>query len=259
MLMYTRSDQPSQSYFSQRNVRALRCARIGTVLWIPRPGQKDYHLAKKRTAPICFKTLTNWNEALLMSEIQLYHGSGNGYSPDPRHLECLISKRLKARGFSSVRHGETIIYTSTCRKQSEQYTDTADGLFIVSPEAGALITWMPGVADLILDLESYLRRRCMNDRYIFKGKDLGTFLNDTCGNVTTIDVYLSRGRQVPAVSRMIDTFLDLHPPMEMKFSVEQGLEALKDHQGEVIIQGGFNMSPAKTAAMDHAEPSSLWP
>ncbi|CAN0565575.1 unnamed protein product, partial [Laminaria digitata] len=172
-----------------------------------------------------------------MPEIQLYHGSGNGYSPDPRYLECLISKRLKARGFSSVRHGETVIYASTCRKQSEYYTDMAEGLFTVSPEAGALITWIPGVADLILDLEVFLRRRWLDDRYIFKGKDLRILLNDTRGDVSTIDVYLSRGRQVPAVSQMIDTFLDLHPPMEMKFSDEQGLGALKDHQGEVIIQG----------------------
>lgn len=100
---------------------------------------------------------------------------------------------------------------------------------------------MTGVADMILDFETYLKNRWMRSAYYFQGKDHRALLHDTQGSVATIDTYLAMGRQRPAVSRMIDSFINLQSLNEIIYETPKDLEKLGKHRGEVILTGAWDL------------------
>lgn len=149
----------------------------------------------------------------------IWHGSGSSHSPNVPHIDRLLGERWQARGFTLPRVGVT--FATTQKKQAEDYA--VKGLYLIEPEPKTAIAWIPGVADVVLDFEWFL-----------KDHDWDTpTLSDTQGDISIADIYAQDNNR--DIIKVIDAFLDSCDLMEMPFQEAQSL--LHTHKGEVWLTG----------------------
>lgn len=175
----------------------------------------------------------------------LWHGFGS-YTPHPDYklLDALIGKRLRVRGFRGNRASRKCIFASTVRQQALDYAkdESPEFLRIAVPQAGSVLTWCEGAGDVLLNFCSHYRDRFWRRDFVAKGVSCRSLMLDTQGDAGTLELYLSVGRQKPAISRLIDEYLDERPFREEVVAKGSGLEAcLGRHVGEVWITGPVDL------------------
>lgn len=176
--------------------------------------------------------------------ITLYHGQNAGAppSPNPVQLDRLLGARMRASGFSCDRTRKSCLFASTDRLQAFSYASDPDRFFRVIPADTARLTWIPGVADAMLDFETWIKSRLWNDEMVFAGRNLSRLLLDSQGDIDILNTYLQLGRQKKAISLIVDAFLLEFRPRDICFADDPHLEALSAHEGEVVITGSYQLT-----------------
>ena len=182
--------------------------------------------------------------------IILYRGVGGTWSPHADHVEALITARLKTRGFKGKRTGKGSIHASPDLTQARDYARNGaeENVLCIAPLPGAVVSWVPGVADVLLSFEGFVRDRYWNGSRC-------PILRDAQGDLGVLDTYLSMGRQKAAIGRHIDAFLDTIAVQEIVMGADTDLAAeLGTHNGEVWVTGPHAAEPyAAPAAVADAE------
>lgn len=165
----------------------------------------------------------------------LYRGTGSDHSPHTPYLEIALSRELRKRGFSGVR--TNCAWASTNRLQAEQYVGRPNGtLLSITPLPGSVIAWAPGVPDLILDLEQWLRNACIErDARVRDQRSL----IDVQGDISILDRYAELNRKT-FISQVISAYLDDTNVQEIVVDSGSGYRlSLEGHTGEVWITGAL--------------------
>lgn len=168
-----------------------------------------------------------------MSERLMFRGVGGDWSPHADLVDDLMTRRMRARGFKGKRTGKRSIHVSTSLDQASGYSGTSGKMFSVRPLTGAVITWVPQMADMLLSFQSFARRMTWES-------SCGPILRDAMGDVEILDTYLSMGRGKAEISRAIDSFLNEldAPPTEFVVGQDDDVwERIGAHEGEIWITG----------------------
>lgn len=163
----------------------------------------------------------------------LYQGSGSNHSPHVPCTEFVLSKALSERGFYGRRH--SCEWATTVLKQAQEYTGGTRGFVSpITPLPEAYVSWAEGVADMILDFESWLRQAPhRNDRRI---RSQAT-LRDVQGSIDVFEIYASRSAKGFTIEAARAYLADrcirealIAPKMDLA-------DILAGHRGEVWITG----------------------
>lgn len=170
----------------------------------------------------------------------LFTGVGGNWSPDCPRIDVLISSRLKRRGFEGTRDETVCLYASTLKSQALDYAKDGDEshLKIVEPQSGSVISWVPGLSDMLLDFGSHLSDMYWGGVHHYRGLKFGALVRDIAGDLDIAETYLSLGRQKRALGAMVDSYLDRVDVREIKIAGCPDIaEVIGEHEGEVWITG----------------------
>ncbi len=184
-----------------------------------------------------------------MTELTLWKGLCVDFSPDPVKIDDLIGKRLRKSGLKGSRTRGKCTFASTCKSQAENYTNGPGTLVQVAPEPGAILTWSPDAADLILNFESFLSSARW-DACAWATPRARDIIHDVMGCISTFEEYLRMQPHSRVIPQIIDRWLDQISVYEVDFSTSERMaEDLSDHTGEVWITGPCRLisSPQTTA------------
>ncbi len=167
----------------------------------------------------------------------LYMGVGGSWAPHADFVDALMTKRMALRGFKGKRTGKGSYHATPDKEQALDYArDNAEShLKIVNPEIGSIVTWVPGVGDMLLHFEKFAKD-------LFWERHPCPVLRDAQGSVDIFDTYLSLGRQKRAIGALIDLYLDTITPQEIL--IEEGTDLfahLSGHDGEIWITGSLRI------------------
>lgn len=151
----------------------------------------------------------------------IWTGKGSDSSPHVPALDTLIGLRWQAKGLHNNRHD--CLFASTSLKQAQNYAQK--GLYRVLVSPTARVSWIEGVADVILDFESYLRY-CDWDTEL---------LADIQGDVSIANVYARD--QNTHLCNAIDAYLSTLTLYDLCFQDAD----LSTHKGEVWICGDYTL------------------
>ncbi len=181
-----------------------------------------------------------------MNDLIFYHGKGGCFWPDPPQVEAMVSKILIGRGFQSR---QSCTFASRDKAQALDYAQNDQKkLYTVDLEKGAIISWMPGVNDFILNFEMWLKDRYTYRQTYFRGRCRNALLQDTQGDLGILNTYLDLNRQKNAVKDMLEDYLDQKDPIQQWIVGEDLNPNLCHHFGEVWITG-----PRKLAEIQVSE------
>jgi hypothetical protein len=184
----------------------------------------------------------------------LYRGEGTTHSyPHSPLTDGLLSSALAAAGHLGSRAPGACTWGSTSIEQASEYTrgGTADGLLVLEPLEGAVVSWSPGRTDLLLDFQSYLNEL----RWDWEGtapswmpRGARALVRDIAGDVGIVDTYLHLGRQGKNLAAVAKAFVSTIEVRESRIGAGDDLMDLLDgHVGEVWITG-----PHRTEALSAA-------
>jgi hypothetical protein len=170
----------------------------------------------------------------------IFMGTGGDFAPYTPHIDALMGLRLRARGFRGTRDESVCLYGSLSRDHALEYArdEKEEFLRILSPQPGAVVSWAPGIHDLILKFEDHLRKAYWGRQFSYGGLRFESLARDVAGDINIAETYLALGRQKKAIGAMIDMFLDEVHILEHVFIDNEALHAaLAEHNGEVWITG----------------------
>lgn len=173
----------------------------------------------------------------------LWRGTSGGVYPDPKKVDMMIGKEIIKNGYRGGRDGRKCTFASTQKDQALGYCADPSALRIVTPHIGSKITWFVDVPDVITTFQIYLRDLFWDSGSFGSGRTKQNsiaLIDDVRGCVTTLNAYLDRGRQRRLISMMIENFVDCQCIREIVY--DGSLDALKDHNGEVWINGGCDLT-----------------
>lgn len=168
----------------------------------------------------------------------LYRGTGAVFSPYAPHIDAALGAGFRRKGFFGDRAPGKGTFASTDIDSAMQYVGDDGGLFVVEPLAGAHLTWVKGVADLVLSMESWMRWES-HGRLSRQARSL---LADVSGDSAILDTYLALRRQRRAVAEIVDAFLAKLDIREILIDRRTDLaECLGSHRGEVWVTGPLRL------------------
>lgn len=170
----------------------------------------------------------------------IYMGIGGDWSPHAPNIDILIGQRLKARGFAGSRDERGSLFGSQEKVHALEYARDGDeaNLRVLEPQAGCVVSWVPGVRDMMLVFGTHLRD--LRDRGVGQhgGVKFGTLIRDIAGDIDIAETYLRLGRQKRALGAVVDTLLDTLTVVEQVVGEDTDLDAvLGTHRGEIWITG----------------------
>jgi hypothetical protein len=170
----------------------------------------------------------------------IYMGVGSDWYPDAPLVDRLIGARLKARGHLGTRDGRSCRYGSTIKSQALEYARGADEawLRVLEPRPGCVVSWVPGMKDMLLELQEHISRARWNGPTSHGGVVFGGLVRDIGGDIGIAETYLELGRQKRKIGAIIDSFLDIHPVLEHRLTDTcDVMEYLDGHEGELWLTG----------------------
>lgn len=173
----------------------------------------------------------------------LYRGKGGNFAPDVPLVDAQLGKGLLRMGFFGDRAPGKAVFATPDPEHAMEYAGDGGEMLAVEPLPGARVTWAAGVGDLVVNLESWMRRRSGGGL----SRQAELLLADVQGDSSTLETYLALGRQRRAIAEIVDSFVadldvrevDARPGWE---------DSLEGHRGEVWITGpcwieSFNSLP----------------
>lgn len=173
--------------------------------------------------------------------MHLYHGRGASFWPRSPAVEKLLTAALRRRGYEGSRAEG--VFASTAREQALRYAlgESEDHLFVARPACGSVVSWVPGCGDLMLSFEGWLNEV----RWRAEGGPLDPLLRDIAGDISILDVYLTRGLQDRKTAMIAARFVaDLPVREAIVRDPDEVMDQIADHSGEVWITGSCDMIPA---------------
>jgi hypothetical protein len=172
-----------------------------------------------------------------MTHTALWKGLCGGFSPDPVRIDDLIGNRLRKSGLKGTRTRGKCTFASTNRSQAENYSDGPETLVQVMPEPGAVLTWSREAPDLILNLDSFVKRARWSENHWASAR-ARAIIADIGGDVMTLETYLRMQSRSRALPEIIDRWLNQICISEVDFSTQEKMtDDLAGHAGEVWITG----------------------
>jgi hypothetical protein len=175
----------------------------------------------------------------------IFRGVGGDVHPNVPEIDKLLSERLLKRGYKGNRNPRESVFGSTLLEQARDYTGGQDArLFVVEPRAGALVTWIEGVGDMVLSLESHIRSMYWNRVERYNGRAIYSLIRDIAGDIGTVETYLSLKRQRASIAVIMDSYLDGINIKEVSLKTDTDYkEVLEGHVGEVWVTGPCKIAP----------------
>jgi hypothetical protein len=170
----------------------------------------------------------------------LYMGTGGSFSPHTPLIDAMMGKRLQARGFAGTRDETICLYGSLSKDHALEYArdEQESYLKILEPQAGAVVSWVPGSRDLLLRFSTHLGELRWRGVDRHNGVKFGSLVRDISGDVDIAETYLRLGRQKRAIAAILDHFLDGIEVCEHRVDGTQDLaDVLSGHTGEIWITG----------------------